>query len=109
MMKTKRFVGVVVPEQETRAARKVRVKQMRDLIGPANTMDKPEKYASEAKSKQWGRRGHTAWWGPAHVRPRPHRASALVTSYAYPFLTEEGLGTRGVWMGKLADVSGGGD
>lgn len=108
-MKSRAFVGSVVPENETRAARKARENEMRERLAATAPPKRQPASSAEPKAKPWGERSPKAWWGPAHVTPRPHRASSLVTSYAYPFLTEEGLGTRGVWMGKLADISGGGD
>lgn len=108
-MKSRAFAGRIIPENETREARKAREAEMRERVSAAAPSRHGPAMGSEPRAKAWGDRGRSAWWGPACVTPRPHRASSLVTSYAYPFLTEEGLGTRGVWMGKLADVSGGGD
>lgn len=108
-MKSKAFAGRVVPENETREARKAREAEMRERVNTTAPSRRGPATSTEPRAKAWGDLGRAAWWGPARVTPRPHRASSLVTSYAYPFLTEEGLGTRGVWMGKLADVSGGGD
>lgn len=108
-MKSKAFAGRVIPKNETREARRARETEMRERVRATAPSRRGPTTSAEPRAKAWGDRGRSAWWGPACVTPRPHRASSLVTSYAYPFLTEEGLGTRGVWMGKLADVSGGGD
>lgn len=84
-------------------------RHLAELAEPTKPESQPAKKADALKPKPWGARSKWNWWGPVRVTPKTHRATALRTSSAYPFLGEVGLGTNGVWMGKLGALSGGGD
>lgn len=104
----RKFVGVVVPPRETRKQRKARERQVRQLMAP-DPRERTATGPNEPTPPAWGDRTPKSWWGPTYVNPMTHRATALTTSTAYPFLNEVGLGHRGAWMGKLGSLSGGGD
>ena len=95
---------------ENRAERKKREKATRELVAVVTEKHRKQEAPQKRRVRTWGaREAVNSLWGPPVARTQPNRASALTLAGAYPFIAEAGLGSRGVWIGKIAGSGAGAD